>query len=1134
MKRSAVIAVLSLLCASAIWAGELGDRAEQLERSGDPAGARTLLGSAVQAAPTDIGTLTAYAAFLERYGDPEVRTIYRRLLVQCNKSGDRAHAADASRRLVVLDLLAGDRAAASGDLDSYHAAGGTDWKSFPLPKTVEEREKAEAKTIDIPGPMRSFSRMTAIAPDVRPEDVMPAIARNVVTNGYQASHSNDALEQTEYLKLVHRYLSQARELEKLSGPGKVIKVETCESTEAAELLRILGFRMRGGCGSEVVLETVNAARAFLSTDSGFPLADLESALRENRPFTYDFHPAKAPVLYGPDYWLSPKEKGADFIETFLSDPSICRFYLGMSKLDPETGEALRRDIPAMRLRSFAHVLDFFGAQFEIRSGHAVVPGGQRSAAAWGDLAGASPEKGSAFFEKLIMKDDGWLASLFDALARIHGPVQTYLTEPARMKRFYAAVRGKVTSPGPARPVFRSNADMMLLTTRLRLDATGQPHIPGSLEVWKNLFISHPQGKYDGKLTKSASGWKEPDDVLEALFGLSRKAVENEPLKIFMAVSDVDRERTSPLTAATVDRLARSYKELGAQYSLFSDAPEVSDAAVNQFIDIAQAIDHIKDPALRQDTAGILQALAGLWQIFTRQASLPAGKSDAALRGILSAFAAIHNDVELFDAGRAGVKLLLASSSAANSPGSADPASLQARLLQLLSGAGGAHDSDAEAQVVQGMEHVLDAQHIIGTDTLFQLADNLESVAKGGKLDTQLAARLASRISEISLPRAPLSGAEKNAMAFGYWTERHIDAERKLNLRAAIDKAANNPERLKEIRGSLAPHLRDTLVAYNYANYAPPGAQILMTNPVFVRGHDFLGIQGSNHMWKACELLGTGWPSNNGGRLMGSLAGLPYALAEAEQNFLIPTQTQALIWGDLVPQMILSAKIPRWWSVTPAQVHFVGLRMRYAHDLLAESVLSPEIRKRVFEVLDLHASPYRASVVRSSVEAGDLATAIDSLTPAELYDIGADTPADGSGPVARELRAMLDQHDPALSDLAVSYAFGTPKPTLSNSYRPQLLRLRTFPTLMGYSSRIMAESWESNTLYWIALADQLHIAPPQLNVLIPEWTQLVVERIFASHLEDWPALLKSLRTVGQEVIRKNSPVVGGEQKAAALN
>ena len=90
-----------------------------------------------------------------------------------------------------------------------------------------------------------------------------------------------------------------------------------------------------------------------------------------------------------------------------------------------------------------------------------------------------------------------------------------------------------------------------------------------------------------------------------------------------------------------------------------------------------------------------------------------------------------------------------------------------------------------------------------------------------------------------------------------------------------------------MRGLLAPFLRDTLVAYNYIHYAPPGAQVLYTNPLFVRSHDFLGMQGANHTWRSTEVFGTGWPSNGGGRLVGSLAGLPYALAEAEQNFLVP-------------------------------------------------------------------------------------------------------------------------------------------------------------------------------------------------------------------------------------------------------
>ena len=153
----------------------------------------------------------------------------------------------------------------------------------------------------------------------------------------------------------------------------------------------------------------------------------------------------------------------------------------------------------------------------------------------------------------------------------------------------------------------------------------------------------------------------------------------------------------------------------------------------------------------------------------------------------------------------------------------------------------------------------------------------------------------------------MSGVEKNAMAFGYYVDRHVDDERKVNLRAIIDKAAKDPEKLRDIRGQLAPTLRDTIVGYNYIHYAPPGAQILMTNPLFVRGHDFLGIASANHSWRTTEVYGTGWPSNAGGRLVGSLSGLPYALAEAEQNFLVPTQTQALIWGDLVPQMMLTAR-----------------------------------------------------------------------------------------------------------------------------------------------------------------------------------------------------------------------------------
>jgi hypothetical protein len=267
--------------------------------------------------------------------------------------------------------------------------------------------------------------------------------------------------------------------------------------------------------------------------------------------------------------------------------------------------------------------------------------------------------------------------------------------------------------------------------------------------------------------------------------------------------------------------------------------------------------------------------------------------------------------------------------------------------------------------------------------------------------------------------------------------------------------------------------------------------------------------------------------------VGSLSALPYALAEAEQNFLVPTQTQALIWGDLVPQMILSAKIPRWWNVTPSQMHWVGLHLRYGRELLAESALDPELRGRVLDALGLFAPPARLHQVSGLLARGEVKDALDLVTPSEMFSVAREMapklPPDSS-PLLAELRDLAEK-SPGVNYAAISRAFGTPKPTLSNSYEPDLLALRTFPALMGYSSRIMAESWESNALYWAALADEVNLAPAQLNVRIPEWTQKLVEQIFASHLEDWPALLKSLRAVGDDVRARTRAAAAAEQKAS---
>ena len=470
---------------------------------------------------------------------------------------------------------------------------------------------------------------------------------------FRQSSANESLEPTEYLRLLVRYVSQARELEAMAGKDQKIVIPTCDSEQTGQLLKVLGYRMRGSCGADIVLETVNATRAFLTVDSGFPLVQLEQDLRANRRFEMPFVPTSIPVLYNSAYWLSAlnKETNATFIDAFMSDPSLCRLYLGLSRLDRPTADALRKQGSAAKLKLHAHVLDFYGSMFQVRNGAAAVPG---STKAWASLVGVNPSNGGAFYERLISTDDGWLASYYDALSRIEGPTATYLTEPERMRRFYEALKGKVTTPGPARPVFRSSTELLLLTNSLRIDANGQPHIPGDIEVWRNLFIKHPHGKYDGKLTRSASSWRNSDDVLEALFGLSRKSVENEPLKIFLALSDIDRGRVKPISPALASRLAASYRAYGAQYTIFADAPRLSEASVNRYLDLFSEATSVHDTLLKADTVGILQSLVGTWQILCRDHEIVPDDQDKTFAKLIQPFHAKLSSAELFDAGRAGV------------------------------------------------------------------------------------------------------------------------------------------------------------------------------------------------------------------------------------------------------------------------------------------------------------------------------------------------------------------------------------------------------------------------------------------------------------------------------------------------
>jgi hypothetical protein len=256
--------------------------------------------------------------------------------------------------------------------------------------------------------------------------------------------------------------------------------------------------------------------------------------------------------------------------------------------------------------------------------------------------------------------------------------------------------------------------------------------------------------------------------------------------------------------------------------------------------------------------------------------------------------------------------------------------------------------------------------------------------------------------------------------------------------------------------------------------------------------------------------------------MGSLADLPYALASTEQDFIAPKNVQALIWKEVVPDLIVDAVLPRWWSVSPSELHAAALYQRTGEELLMASATNPELKEKVISILSDRMTPDRLERTEHALEdPNSIKALVPQTLPAESFYLAVEFkkryPDQVSqwGKAGRELEELSQKYPSDTSPARLSTDFGVPHPALVLTNSCALLNMKPLSAYGGNASRLLAESWESNNLYWARLADEMGYSPVMLNILVPTLTRRMVANIFASNIDDWPALLRALEETGDE-------------------
>src|SRR5262245_37130264 len=207
-----------------------------------------------------------------------------------------------------------------------------------------------------------------------------------------------------------------------------------------------------------------------------------------------------PLPLAPAFWRGVLRNGKSLPDgqlphAILADRRAALFYRGIAGFDEETLAALAADGETLRglQRRNADVLAAFASRFAVRGGAVALPGGTEAEAIWQAVVGESPKTPARFLKKLLERDAGRLAFVYDSGARLSPerqrlalglPSRAGADAAAPLRELIAAFASEVTWWRAGRGAFaRPDADAARLLREVKLAEDGSIAPPASRAFW---------------------------------------------------------------------------------------------------------------------------------------------------------------------------------------------------------------------------------------------------------------------------------------------------------------------------------------------------------------------------------------------------------------------------------------------------------------------------------------------------------------------------------------------------------------------------------------------------------------------------------------------------------------------------